>query len=469
MSEAVDLNVAHNIHVPEWAAGHIAPTLPAPQGPLSTYQVIRGLMRNPVETWARELFERPVATYDFGRQWVFAMAPEYVSEILVGQQSNFPKSELDRRILNRLVDDSVLITRGPRWRWQRQAVAGVFQPSALKPIVPIFTEAARRQCHSWLDGRATSRVDVDLTSLAFDIIQTSMLGGQAATSSAEAERQIEAFTRWIPWEISYFGMGLPSWFPHPGSRTMANASRYLRTELKSVIEQRRSEKSSAQDLLDRLLAATDPETGKGMSDAYILDNLLTFLIAGHETTASSLTWTLFLLAKYPEWQERIAREVHNNVGDDEISAEHISKLDVTRQVLSEAMRVYAPAPMIARVAEQPTGVLDVDVSADALIFLPLYVIHRHELLWDKPEVFWPERFTRENMKSIPKFAYMPFGSGPRTCVGNSFAMQESIVLLAEFMRRVRFSLVDAEDPVPVARITLRPRGGLRLKVEAVPS
>ncbi|MAI44309.1 MAG: cytochrome P450 [Hyphomicrobiaceae bacterium TMED74] len=138
-------------------------------------------MRNPVETWACELFERPVATYDFRRQWVFAMAPEYVSEFLVGQQSKFPKSELDRRLLNRLVDDSVLITRGPRWRWQRQAVAGVFQPSALKPIVPIFIEAVRQRCHSWLDGRATSRVDVDLTRLAFDIIHISMLGARMKT------------------------------------------------------------------------------------------------------------------------------------------------------------------------------------------------------------------------------------------------------------------------------------------------
>ncbi len=423
-------------------------------------------MRNPVETWARELFEEPVASYNFGRQWVFAMAPEYVSEILVGQQSNFPKSELDRRILNRLVDDSVLITRGPRWRWQRQAVAGVFQPSALKPIVPMFTETARRQSERWLEGPPTSRVDVDLTRLAFDIIQRSMLGGHAATSSVEAERQIEAFTRWIPWEISYFGMGLPSWFPHPGSRTMARASRYLRTELRSVIRRRREADGMTDDLLDRLLAAKEPETGERMSDDCVLDNLLTFLIAGHETTASSLTWTLYLLAKYPEWQERIAQEVHDVVGHDALTADHIAKLDVTRKVLSEAMRVYAPAPMIARVAEQATRILDVDVEADALIFLPLYVIHRHETLWDRPEVFWPERFSRENMKDIPKFSYMPFGSGPRTCVGNSFAMMESVALLAEFMRRIRFRLTDDADPVPVARITLRPRDGLTLAIEA---
>ena len=467
MNEFVDVKAPSPVCVPDDVANHIAPTLPAPEGPLSTYQVIRGLMRNPVETWARELFEKPVATYQFGRQWIFAMTPEYVSEILVTQQNNFPKSELDKRILNRLVDDSVLITRGPRWRWQRQAVAGVFQPSALKPIVPMFTNAARRQSLRWLAGGSTSRVDTDLTRLAFDIIQSSMLGGTAATQSEEAERQIDAFTRWIPWEISYFGMGLPNWFPHPGSRTMARASRYLRTELKTTIVNRRGQTSTTDDLLDRLLQATDPETGESMSDDHVLDNLLTFLIAGHETTASSLTWTLYLLAKYPEWQERIAREVHEVAGDDELTADHIGQLHVTRQVLSEAMRVYAPAPMMARVAEQPTRIGDIDVEVDALIFLPLYVIHRHEMLWDKPEVFWPDRFAKENLRAIPKFAYMPFGSGPRTCVGNSFAMLESMALLAEFLRRVRFKLVDNADPVPVARITLRPLGGLTLKVEAV--
>ena len=204
-----------------------------------------------------------------------------------------------------------------------------------------------------------------------------------------------------------------------------------------------------------------------MSDDHVLDNLLTFLIAGHETTASSLTWTFYILAKYPEWQERIAEEVVNVAGNEELTPEHIAQLSVTRQVISEAMRVYAPAPMIARVADKPTRIAGIDVDADALVFLPLYVIHRHEMLWDKPEVFWPQRFAPDNLRSIPKFAYMPFGTGPRTCVGNSFAMLESIALLAEFMRRVRFRLVQAEDPVPVARITLRPKGGLTLAIDRV--
>ena len=239
--ETIDRTDGPRVRVPDAAAHQIAPTLAAPEGPLSTYEVMRGLMRNPVETWARELFQKPVATYDFGRQWLFAMTPDYVGEVLVAQQDNFPKSELDKRILNRLVDDSVLITRGPRWRWQRQAVAGVFQPSALKPIVPMFTQAAQKQCDRWHEAGPTSRVDIDLTRVAFDIIQRSMLGGRTAVDADEAERQINAFTRWIPWEIAYFGMGLPGWFPHPGSRSMARASRHLRTEIKSVISQRRGQ------------------------------------------------------------------------------------------------------------------------------------------------------------------------------------------------------------------------------------
>ena len=201
---------------------------------------------------------------------------------------------------------------------------------------------------------------------------------------------------------------------------------------------RRAGGGEGNDLLARLLAARHPDTGEAMSDEGVVDNLLTMLFAGHETTAKALAWTLYLLARAPEWQERVRAEVADVIGDADISADHVDRLEVCERVLKESMRLYPPVPVIARRPVRDVDLDGYDIPADAQVVIPLFCLHRHRALWTDPDRFDPDRFLGERGANLPRTQYMPFGGGGRTCIGNSFAMVEAKVLLAAFVRAATF-------------------------------
>jgi cytochrome P450 len=200
-----------------------------------------------------------------------------------------------------------------------------------------------------------------------------------------------------------------------------------------------------------------------MGDERLVDNVLTFYLAGHETTAKALTWTLYLLARSPEWSDAVAAEVARVAGREPVTAAHAESLVATQQVLKEAMRLYPPVPIMSRQALVDAEVEGHAVRAGTSMLIPIYAVHRHEGRWADAHLFRPERFSPENEPAIPRYQYIPFGAGPRVCIGRSFAMLEATVMLATFLRAASFE-TDGAEPVPVARVTLLPRDGLRLKV-----
>jgi cytochrome P450 len=238
----------------------------------------------------------------------------------------------------------------------------------------------------------------------------------------------------------------------------------MRGAVASIIARRRAEGGGTSDLLGRLLAARDPDTGEPMSDKQLIDNLLTFLAAGHETTAKALTWTLYLLARAPEWQRRVREEVERVAGSGPIEARHIEALKVTQRVLKESMRLYPPAPMLSRMAAETVDLSGWRIGKGTLIIMPLFAVHRHRRLWEDPDRFDPDRFLPEREASRPRAQYLPFGFGPRTCIGMSFAMIEATAMLATLVRAARFEWDGAHLPEPISRVTLRPRGGMPLQV-----
>ena len=187
-------------------------------------------------------------------------------------------------------------------------------------------------------------------------------------------------------------------------------------------------------------------------------------MAGHETTAKALTWSLYLLARAPHWQNQIRDEVMQVVGNSSISYEQISQLPITERVLKEAMRLYPPAPVMARTPVREFDLEGYDIPAGSQVVIPLFCVHRHRKLWDDPDLFDPDRFLPERAADIPRAQYMPFGVGPRTCIGMSFAMMEAIVLLATFVRDAEFDWDRVHMPEPISRVTLRPKGGMPLQV-----
>jgi cytochrome P450 len=257
---------------------------------------------------------------------------------------------------------------------------------------------------------------------------------------------------------------LPEWMPYPNRRRALRARDVLRHDIFRIVQGRRVNPSAHPDLLDLLLAARDPETGRSMTDAEVVNNLLTFIIAGHETTAVALSWTLWLLAKDQASQQRTFEEAKAVARDRPIGAAHVEGLSYSRQVIQEAMRLFPPAPGIgrqARVAMEPGGI---PIAAGTRVHIPVFALHRNGRLWDNPNAFDPDRFTPERVKARSRYAFLPFGGGPRICIGAGFATIEAAVILATLVRHFRFAPLPGHKPKPVAKVTLRPAGGMPLLI-----
>jgi cytochrome P450 len=218
----------------------------------------------------------------------------------------------------------------------------------------------------------------------------------------------------------------------------------------------------------RLVAARDPETGRAMDEEQLIDNLLTFYLAGHETTATALTWTLYLLARSPQWSARLEEEIERVTGGEPLAGEHVERLVLTHQVIKESMRLYPPVPLMTRQAVADARLGEHAVRAGASVVMPIYAIHRHAKRWEDPDAFDPTRFAPDREAAIPRYQYMPFGAGPRICIGMGFAMLEATAMLATLLRGADFAPVPGREPAPVARVTLVPGGGMPLEVRLRP-
>jgi cytochrome P450 len=226
-----------------------------------------------------------------------------------------------------------------------------------------------------------------------------------------------------------------------------------------IADRRQGQPLPAPDLLDLLIAGEDPQTGRRMTPDELRDNLLTFIVAGHETTALTLAWALYLMAFAPEVQERAAAEAAI-LRDRPAQVEDLPALPLIRAIVDEALRLYPPAAFLARTAQVPDRILGREVRPGDTVILPIYALHRHRKLWDNPDAFDPVRFLAG--KPVERFAYLPFGDGPRICIGAAFALQEAVLILATLLARFRFAAVPGREPKPVMILTLRPQGGVWL-------
>jgi cytochrome P450 len=329
-----------------------------------------------------------------------------------------------------------------------------------------MTAAAEEQVARWRDhpAGAVQAIDRDMTETTFHVISATMFAGSADAEAAAILKSADTALATISWDIAAAMLRLPAWMWYPGKFKRRRAARTLRAAVAAILARRRAGGLEGDDLLARLARAQDPETGEPMSEKQLIDNLVTFLAAGHETTAKALTWTLYLLARAPQWQERILAEIGTIVGREAISAEHLERLPLTRAVLKEAMRLYPPAPIMTRLAAHDMTLGPETIKAGTLVVIPIFAVHRHRKLWDDPDRFEPRRFAPEREAKLARTQFMPFGFGPRTCIGATFAMMEATAILATLVRRARFEWDGVHAPEPISRVTLRPKGGMPLKV-----
>ena len=462
--------------VPSVACGACEQTVPPaivpPDRAPGLISLLRALLRNPLRALSADHYHEPILVHSgLGGTTVFVMAPELIGEVFHDPSKSFAKNPLDRRIMARLLGNGIIVAPDEDWRWQRRIVAPMFTPTALAHTVPIIADAANTVLERWSAASEGTVRDIGcaMVDLTFDIIQRTMLSDGRDIDANVIKQAIGQYLSPIKWEIAYDFLGIPSWAPHSGSRQMDRAARIARAEIAALVRTRRQSGKPGKDLLGRLILAKDGESSALVSDEQIVDNLLTFLTAGHETTARALTWSLYLAASMPQWQDRLVREIMDVAGSEEITVGQVDQLFHMRRFIQEAMRLFPSAPVISRITRRPVKLGGYSLPGGARILVPIYVVHRHRRLWDRPDTFDPNRFTEEAQAARPRYSYMPFGAGPRVCIGASFAMIEAIVILATLIRGARFETVGPDAPEPVSGITLYPRKPLELKIKPIGS
>ncbi|CAN7268319.1 cytochrome P450 [Agrobacterium tumefaciens] len=440
----------------------------APVSKFATARVALSLIRNPLKALPPEIFSEPaVFTRLGGVMRVHLADPALIHEALVKNAHLLGKGEDVRRALGPALGQGLLTADGDHWKWQRQSVAAAFRHEKLLELLPVMIDAARRTQQRW---HASPAGDIDIghemMRTTFDIIVETMMSGGHGIDIARVEQSITDYLKPTGWTFALAMLGAPEWLPHPGRRKARAAVDYLRSSLATVISERRQNPIERNDLVSMLLEAKDPETGRMMSDTEIIDNLLTFITAGHETTALGLAWTFHLLSQNSDVERKVIDEIEAVTAGEPVAADHIARLTYTRQVFSEAMRLYPPAPVVTRTALQDFRLGEHDIPAGTVLYVPIYAVHRHTTLWEEPDRFDPSRFQPEKVKARHRYAYMPFGAGPRVCIGNAFAMMEAVAILAVLLQNDHLRNKSPGNTEPLMRVTLRPENRLMMQVSS---
>lgn len=447
------------------------PAPPMLTEPLGLVEFLRRLRENPVATWGREHYERPIVAGEsvLGRVTVVS-DPAAIRHVLVENATSYRKDDLQIRVLAPGLGNGLLTAEGDEWRLQRRTLAPLFSPRHVTGFLEAMAAAAEAMVARWERRGEGARLDIglDMTRVTLDVLERTIfthgLARDPDALGAAITRYFEAVGPVDPLDI----FGLPAWLPRLGRLRARSTVRFLETVVNELIEARRrliSEGGEApRDLMTLLLEASDPETGKGLGEYEVKANIITFIGAGHETTANTLTWTLYLLSQDLDARARVEQEVDEVLGEGPITQAGIERLAFTRAVIEEALRLYPPVPFLSRAALEEDRIGRHRIPKGSVVVMPPFVLHRHRTLWDDPDAFIPERFLPEARSRIDRFAYLPFGAGPRVCIGASFALQEALVVLAAIVRRVRLDLPAGHRATPLHRITLRPEEGLRMRL-----
>lgn len=441
--------------------------LEPPDQPLSLLPLLRTVLNNPIKAWPRAVYrDRLYRWRVLGQDTVYVMAPDLIRTVLLDDADSFEKGEIARRTLGPGLGDSILIADGSRWRWQRRAVAALFRPERVREFLPEMIAVAERTRDRWQAMPRGAEIDVshEMMRTTFDVILRTMLPGRGNIDTGLMERSVTSGLESTSWIVALALVRAPSWVPYPGIFRTRRDRKRLHSILEALILEAKQTPGKGDDLLSHLMNATDPETGRSMNTIDIRNNLMTFITAGHETTALALTWTFYLLSLYPKVEERVRGEIADVTGGAPVRPSHIDDLIYTNQVIQESMRLYPPAALIARAARKDILLGDEQIRTGSTVYVPVYAVHRHEKLWSEPDRFDPGRFEPEAAKALDRFCYLPFGAGPR-CIGQNFAQMEAVAVTASLLRSFRFKLRPGHRPEPRLRVTLRPAGGMPMRLK----
>lgn len=442
-------------------ARFIPPYPPRPTGPVPVWRGFVGeRARTAVYGWSELAFEKwHIERHVFGHRVHIVMHPDLVQRVLLDNAVNYEKPKLVKKLLKPVIGRGLLSSDGEPWRAQRKIVAASFAPPAVDALVPAFADVAAAL--NWTAGsRDMAR---EATRATMQVISRALFSDDPRLTSEEAMAHIAHALEGVSEARMQLLLGLPMIPVTARGLRGRRGQIYLRKTLATLVHER-MEPGAPDDFVTQMIRALHERFPEREAVELAVDNAATFYLAGHETTANAISWTLFILSEQPEWQERAAAEAAMALTGG-LAPGLPDRLPMLRMIVEEVLRLYPSAPRFDREAVTADRLGDVEVHPGDFVSVWPWLIHRHRKLWDDPDSFDPERFTPQRRKSYHRFQYIPFGGGPRTCVGARFAIAEGLTILACWLAKWRFRPTPGREVRVSGMVTLRPKGGLPLLLE----
>lgn len=431
-------------------------------GPVPVWRGLSGeRARTAVYGWSEAAFSGPsMRRKVLGFTVIIPLEPTEVQHVLLDNAANYAKPDIVKSLLGPVIGRGLLTSDGDLWRGQRKIVAANFAPAAVDALAPAFAKAARERMAQWRAGQAIDMA-AEAAVTTMTIIADTLFGGDPRLKTQAGRAHIEAAIGALGEARIQALLGLPTIAWSAGLRRGQRGQNYLRKTLGDVVRDRLAQEPR-DDFLGRLITALGNQFDAPEALSLAVDNAATFYLAGHETTANALTWTLYLLAAQPELQVEAAEEARGALAAGEEGL--TDRLPLMRAILDESLRLYPPVPRFDRQALGPDRIGDIDVTAGDIVSIWPWLLHRRKALWDDPDAFDPKRFSNGG-RPRHRFQYIPFGGGPRLCVGARFATVEALNVLAYWLSEWSFAPAGASPVKLSGMATLRPAGGLPLNVE----
>jgi cytochrome P450 len=448
----------------------LAGLAPPPLKAASFLATVRSTKGNPFEIIPLRAFEQPF----YLSKWILGSVlivndPDGVRRVLLDNVANYPKEALGDQFFSAMFGEGLLSAPGPKWRTHRKVMAPSFGTRTVESYAPAMVETTVAFAQRWDALPESAEIDIaaEMNALTLKIICRTMFSSDAEELAAHA-------TEALHFAQSSLEFGLLDVLPVIGPWRIKRKTDAIRDHFKSmdaaiyrlIGEREKIRHEAPKDFLTRLVAAKDPDDGVGLDATEVRDEVITIFMAGHETTAVTMTWVWYLLSQHPAEEATLHHELDTVLGGRAPTIEDLPKLPYTRMVIEEAMRVYPPAPGISlREAKEADEICGFKVTPGLQVLVSPWILHRHRLLWDDPERFDPTRFSKEASEKRPRFAYLPFGGGPRVCIGATLAMTETILILAVLAQQFRIRLKEGQEVKLQTRITLRPKNGMKTILE----
>ena len=433
---------------------------PRGAGPVPGWRGLFGeRARTAVFGWSEQAFEGwSMRRRIFGLNVYIPSHPDEVQRVLLDNAANYAKPRLVKRILAPTIGRGLLTSDGQLWRGQRKIVAASFTPPAVDELVPIFASVGAAAAEAWRPG--IRDMAVEATTATMNVISRALFSGDPRLTSRSAMDHITAAMEGVAEARLQVLLGLPLIPVTPSGRRGRRGQRYLRRTLGQLVLERLAP-GAPDDFVTAMIAALMERFPRDEAIELAVDNAATFYLAGHETTANTTSWTLYLLAEQPDLQEDTAREARAALGGG-IDPGLPDRLPLLRTIVEESLRLYPPVPRLDREAVAADTLGNQEIKPGDFVSIWPWIIHRHKRLWEHPDAFDPGRFAAERRNGRHRFQYLPFGAGPRTCVGARLAMAEALTILAVWLNEWRFSPVPGHAVTVSGMVTLRPKGGLPL-------